>query len=336
MNDRRRGPRARIAERRTTAPRTGPQSRRRRHIALVVHGARAEYPGLRNLVQWVRAKGHIVRARVTWEPGDGAMFAREAIEAGADTVIACGGDGTVNEVVNGLEGTKVALGIIPSGTANDFARQVGIPDEPSAAMDIILKRKPVIIDTAAMNGRRFLNVSSGGVGAEATAETPPDAKASLGPVAYFISGLRKLAALEPRRALFEAPGLRLDSEFLLFAVGNARATGGGSLVTPKASVRDGLLDVCIIEGMTRGEFAKLVLRVKRGEHLESPGVRYLQVPWFRIRSREPLTVNLDGEAGELRDAYYEARPRDLLIHMPRLPGHRRSVEREVPASETQG
>jgi diacylglycerol kinase (ATP) len=336
MNDRRRGSRTRIADRRTTPFRSGAQGRRRRHIALILHGARAEYPGLRHLVEWVRAKGHTVRPRVTWEPGDGAVLAREAVAAGTDTVIACGGDGTVNEVVNGLEGTRVALGIIPAGTANDFASQVGIPDDPNGAMDIILRRKPVIIDTASMNGRRFLNVSSGGVGAEATAETPPDAKASLGPVAYFISGLRKLAGLEPRRALFEAPGFRLEGAFLLFAVGNARATGGGSLVTPKASVRDGLLDVCIVEAMTRGEFAKLVLRVKRGEHLASEGVRYLQVPWFRIRSREPMTVNVDGEPAELRDAKYEARPRDLLIHLPRLPGHRRSVEREVPAYETSG
>jgi lipid kinase YegS len=297
----------------------------------VIHGARADHPGLRHVVEWVREKGHVVRPRVTWEPGDGAMFAREAIEAGADTVIACGGDGTVNEVVNGMEGTSVGLGIIPAGTANDFARQVGIPEDPNAAMDIVLRQKPVVIDTAAMNGRRFLNVSSAGVGAEATAETPADAKASLGPVAYFISGLRKLAGLEPRRALFEAPDVRLEGEFLLFAVGNARATGGGTLVTPKASVRDGLLDICIVEAMTRGEFAKLALRVKRGEHLESEGVRYFRAPWLRVTSAEPTTVNVDGESTEVREANFEARPRDLLIHLPRLPGHRRSVERDVAA-----
>jgi len=329
MNDRRRGTRTRASDRRTSALRAGAQARKHRHIVLVLHGARAELPGLRHLVQWVRAKGHTVRVRVTWEPGDGAMLAREAIESGADTIVACGGDGTINEVLNGIEGTRVALGIIPAGTANDFARQAGIPDDPSAAMDIVLRRKPVVIDTASMNDRRFLNVSSGGIGAEATAETPPDAKASLGPVAYFISGLRKLAGYAPRRALFEAPGLRVQGEFLLFAVGNARATGGGTLVTPRASVRDGLLDVCIIGAMPRKEFARLVLRVKRGEHLESEGVRYLQVPWFRITASQPLTVNLDGESMELRQAYYEVRPRDLLIHLPRLPGHRRSVERDL-------
>ena len=163
MNDRRRARSGRATDRRATENRPGPQSRKRRHIALVLHGARAELPGLRHLVEWVRGKGHIVRLRVTWEPGDGAIFAREAIAAGADTIVAVGGDGTVNEVLNGMEGTKVGLGIIPAGTANDFARQVGIPDDPSAAMDIVLRRKPVVIDTAEMNGRRFLNVSTGGV-----------------------------------------------------------------------------------------------------------------------------------------------------------------------------
>ena len=72
-----------------------------------------------------------------------------------------------------------------------------------------------------------------------------------------------------------------------------------------------------------------MLRVKRGEHLEDDRVRYLQVPWFRITSREPVMVNVDGEPAELRQAYYEARPADLLVHLPRLPGHRRSVERDV-------
>jgi len=81
--------------------------------------------------------------------------------------------------------------------------------------------------------------------------------------------------------------------------------------------------------MPRKEFAKLVLRVKRGEHLESDGVRYLQVPWFRFTSAKPMTVNVDGESTEIRQARYEACARDLLIHLPRLPGHRRSVERDL-------
>ena len=126
-------------------------------------------------------------------------LAADAADRGTDVVIACGGDGTLNEVVNGLDGRDVPLGVVPLGTANDFARQTGIPEDADHAMDVILRRKPVRIDTASMNGRRFLNVSTGGVGAEATAETPADFKASLGPLAYAITAVRKLAGDDAAR-----------------------------------------------------------------------------------------------------------------------------------------
>src|SRR5262245_6128838 len=174
----------------------------RKHIALIVHGDRADRPDLRHLVSWVRDKGHFVEPLATFEKGDAATFARQAAHRGVDVVAAVGGDGTVNEVVNGLDGYDVPLGIIPLGTANDFARQVGIPADADHAMDVILQRKPQRLDTASLNGRRFLNVSTGGVGAEATAETPTEAKESLGAVAYAISGMRKLAEFRTYYACF--------------------------------------------------------------------------------------------------------------------------------------
>ena len=287
---------------------------------MILHGARAEHPPLRHLVAWVREKGHNVRVRVTWESGDAEALARDAAAAGTDVVLAVGGDGTVNEVVNGLDGSDVAFGIIPIGTANDFARQTGIPLDVDHAMDVILQREPRRIDTATLNGRRFLNVSSGGVGAEATAETPSDAKESLGMLAYAITGVRKLVELAPHRARFTAPGLDLDTEFLLFAVGNGRTTGGGTVITPRASVTDGLLDVCIVEAMPRGEFAKLVLRVRHGDHVGSDGVHYVQVPSIDIVSGDPISVNVDGEPSDALRLQYRARRGDLRIHIPHLPG----------------
>lgn len=295
--------------------------RTRKHFVFVIHGARAELVSLRHLVEWVRQKGHHVQARVTWEAGDARAFAVEGAARGADAVVALGGDGTVNEVLNGLSGTDVPLGIIPVGTANDFARQVGIPtNDVDHAMDVILRRKPRRIDTLELNGRRFLNVSTAGVGAETTAETPPEAKASLGALAYAISGVRKLADLSPQRAKFSGPGFELDAEFLVFAVGNARATGGGTEITPRASVTDGLLDLCVVEAMPRREFVRVVSRLRKGEHLEDAGVHYRQLPWVRILGKEPITVNLDGETSELQRLDYRARPKDLLVHVKRLPG----------------
>ena len=305
---------------------------RPKHLVLVVHGARAEQPALRHLVQWVRDKGHTVDPRVTWEPGDAQRFAREAAARRADVVVAVGGDGTVNEVLNGLDGSAVPLGIIPLGTANDFARQVGIPDDPDHAMDVILQRKPIRIDTAELNGRRFLNVSSGGVGAEATAETPTEAKEQLGVLAYAITGVRKFADLRPNPARFSGPGIELTCEFLLFGVGNGRATGGGTRIAPRASVTDGLIDVCVVEAMPRGEFARLLLKLKRGEHVGEPGVHYAQVPSLTVTAQESMSVNADGEPTDGRVLVYRARPRDLLVHVPHLPEAEDDANDAAPAA----
>jgi diacylglycerol kinase (ATP) len=298
----------------TSMPRTN-----RKELMLIMHGQRADHDALRHLVSWVRDKGHAVDPRVTWEQGDAIRFARDGAARGVDAVIAVGGDGTVNEVLNGLDGSDVALGIIPFGTANDFAHQVGIPDDPDHAMDVVLRHPPRTIDTAELNGRRFLNVSSGGVGAEATAETPADAKDQLGLLAYAITGVRKLADLQPRRARITGAGVDLKSEFLLFAVGNARSTGGGTRITPRARVTDGLLDLCIIEAMPRADFAKLLLRIKKGEHLDEDHVCYFQLPSVTIAADGPVTVNVDGESSEATTLSYRIRPSDLRIHVPRLP-----------------
>lgn len=286
---------------------------------MIIHGARAEREDVRNLIDWVRAKGYVVEPHLTLEPGDGTAMAATAARGGADVVIAMGGDGTVNEVVNGLDGFETPLGIVPLGTANDFAAQAGIPADADHAMDVILRRKPVCIDTASLNGRRFLNVSTGGLGAEATAETPSDAKETLGPMAYAITGVRKFAELQPYRARFEGQGFTFEGDFLMFAVGLTRASGGGTLVTPNASVTDGLLDVCVVEAMGRADFARLVLKVKRGEHLGEPGVHYAQLPSITITSEMPLSVNVDGETSDASRLEYHSRPHDLWVHVAQLP-----------------
>ena len=292
----------------------------RKHVAFIIHGTRADNPSLRHLVSWVREKGHLVTPRVTWEPGDATELAREFAAKGVDAIAAIGGDGTVNEVLNGLDGSDVPMGIIPLGTANDFARQAGIPLDADHAMDVILQRKPVRIDTAELNGRRFLNVSTAGVGAEATAETPPEAKEQLGMLAYAITGVRKLADLQPQRARFTGPGFEHEGEFFIFAVGNGRATGGGTIITPRARVDDGLLDLCIVEAMPVAEFARFVLSIKKGEHVGDPRVKYVQLPSILVEAAGPVTVNVDGESAQFDRLDYRARARDLLMHLARLPG----------------
>jgi diacylglycerol kinase (ATP) len=271
-------------------------------------------------VGWVRGRGHSADVHVTFERGDAERMARTAAAEGADVVVAVGGDGTLNEVVNGLDGYDTPLGVVPVGTANDFARQAGIPADADHAMDVILQRKPVRIDTASLNGRRFLNVSTGGIGAEATAETPTEMKAALGQLAYAISGIRKLAEFEPNHGVFRSGGFVLECDFLMFAVGSGLASGGGTLVTPHASMTDGLLDLCIVERMPRREFARTVLRLRRGEHVGEEGVHYVRMHELTIEGPRPISVNVDGEVVDSTRLDYHARPKDLWVHVVHRPG----------------
>lgn len=106
----------------------------------------------------------------------------------------------------------------------------------------------------------------------------------------------------------------------MFAVGLTRSTGGGTMVTPMASATDGLLDLCVVEGMSRKDFARTVFKVKRGEHVGEEGVHYAQVRSVTIEAREPMAVNVDGETSNAERLTYRARPRDLWVHVARLPG----------------
>lgn len=272
------------------------------------------------MVSWVQERGHRVDVRVTFERGDAEWIARRSAMLGADVVVAAGGDGTLNEVVNGLDGYDTPLGVLPLGTANDFARQAGIPADADHAMDVILQRNPVRMDSASLNGRRFLNVSTAGLGAEATAETPAEAKEALGPFAYAISGLRKLADFESHHAVFRGGEYVVDCDFMMFAVGSAAATGGGSLVTPHASTTDGLLDLCIVSRMNRRDFVRTAMRVRRGEHVGDEGVHYVRLPEFTVESARPISVNVDGEVSNSARLHYRARPRDLWVHVVHRPG----------------
>ncbi|MFL5561042.1 MAG: diacylglycerol/lipid kinase family protein [Gemmatimonadaceae bacterium] len=288
-----------------------------KHLLFVIHGARAELPAVRRLIDVVRGAGHTVTPRITWSRGDAMNFVLDAARGGVDAVVALGGDGTVNEALNGLSRHDVPLGIIPLGTANDFARQTGIPLDPDAAMALILEEEPTRIDTGELNGRRFLNVSTAGIGAEATAATQAESKEALGALAYAITGARKLVDLQPIRARFTAPGFDLETTFLVLAVGNGRATGGGTLLTPQASMHDGLLDVCIVEARPRREFARLALRFRKGLHVGRTGVHYHQLPSLRAVAVRPITVNLDGEPTTATTLDYHARAGDLRVFIPR-------------------
>ena len=228
-------------------------------IMIIIHTANeAALETLRDRIAQLREDGHEVFPRLTFEAGDAAWMARDGCRSGCDLLIAAGGDGTINETVNGLHswfaeggGTGAEmprLGILPLGTANDLAGMLGIPAEVDDALQVALYGRDQPFDVGVVEGRCFVNVSTGGFGAEASDETPEDAKRALGPLAYLITGVRKFASLEPLTARISSQGKRVaEGRFMLFVVGNGRRTGGGNFLTPRADPSDGLLDLLLVD-----------------------------------------------------------------------------------------
>lgn len=293
------------------------------HISLIANARSPEQvERLRSAVAELRAAGHEVAPRLTFEAGDARRFAREAAAAGTSLLIVAGGDGTINEAANGIhdhlaagggERTVPSLAIVPLGTANDFASAMGIPADLDAALEVALGGTPVEIDVGLINGRCFLNVSTGGFGADATGAASPGAKRTLGTVAYLIEGIKRFAALQTGTARFSAGEPIYEGRFLLFAVGNSRRTGGGNRLTPRAELHDDLLDVCIVKELSRVEFLGLLPDLRAGEHLDHPAVIYRQVPELSVEAEGELTVNADGEPLRDRRFHYTISPHRLRV-----------------------
>ncbi len=281
----------------------------------------SELETVRSWVDRLRDRGHDVWPRLTFEAGDGSREAAALAAAGADLVVAVGGDGTVNEVVNGVLSTasdwRGRLGVVPEGTGNDFAAGLGIPLDADEAWQVAVDGEPSPLDVGRINDRYFVNVSVGGFGVSAAGQAPEEVKRLLGPWTYVVAGARQLTELEPHRARFlVAADVVHDGEILMFAVGNGKQTGGGNMVTPRAQLDDGLLDVLIVPAMTRVEFLSLLPELRTGDHLDDPRVVYFHASDLVVDSEAPLAVNADGEAIAGERFHYTVASRKLAVMRP--------------------
>ena len=176
-----------------------------------------------------------------------------------DVVIAAGGDGTLNEVVNGLVGHEFRpkFGIIPVGTTNDFARAIGVPRSIEEAADIICEGKTVPLDLGRANDTYFINIAGGGRITELTYEVPSKLKTVLGQLAYYLKGIEMLPSLHPTYVEIEYDGKLLQEEITMFLITNTRSVGGFEKVAPYASINDGLFDLLVLK---KGSIADLIKR----------------------------------------------------------------------------
>ncbi|HAV70784.1 MAG TPA: lipid kinase YegS, partial [Stenotrophomonas sp.] len=283
----------------------------RPHWRLILNGKATGNEDVREAVAALRERGVQLEVRVTWESGDAERYVAEAIAHGVDTIIAAGGDGTLSEVAETLAHREESadalpsLGLLPLGTANDFATAAEIPDAPLAALELIMHApaRPVDLLRIDADGKVWwcANVASGGFGTEVTVETDEGLKKVLGGLAYLVTGVSRLGRIDPIQARVRAPGFEWAGGFIALGVGNGRQAGGGQVLCPEALIDDGLLDITVIpelSGEVASTFAALVKGGKRGA-LEQVAER-VQAPWVEIEAKAPLTLNLDGEPVQAR------------------------------------
>jgi lipid kinase YegS len=286
-------------------------------VQLILNGKAAGNDTLRAAVSRQQAIGHTIEVRVTSEKGDARRFASETGEV--DLLIAAGGDGTLNEVVHGLmdlpEAARSVLGIMPLGTANDFATGCGIPRDPEQALALCLEGRAVPVDVGKANEHWFLNAASIGFGAEITATTPPELKHLLGPAAYAVMGAILAMNVHHYRGRLTLPNREITGSGPVAIVGNGRQAGGGVQVTPRARIDDGLLDVLAVRNIPA---MALLTAARELQELSPDGeyISYWQTPWAEAHTEEAIPVNLDGEPMQFSSVRYEAVPRAIRLIVP--------------------
>ncbi len=263
------------------------------------------------------------QVRLTSKRGSAARFARTALKKGCDSIVAAGGDGTLNEVINGIGENlgEARVGLIPLGTGNDFARTIGLPVELEAAIDLILadETRPVdLVRVTSDDVRYFVNVSAGGFSGLVNEKLTPEMKKTWGPLAYLrgaAAALSELRAYRTTLAFDNTESLVVDLYNVVVA--NGRYVAGGTLIAPEALIDDGLLDVVLIPKRPAPELAMLAAQIGMGNHLSSESIVFRRTANVTVNSKPGMWFNVDGELVGNEPARFEILPRALRFIAPK-------------------
>ena len=231
---------------------------------------------------------------VTSHSAEAEALARRAAEEGFRKVVAAGGDGTVNEVVNGIAGSSSALGLLPIGTVNVFAMELGLPwRNLELCWDIIQSDDMRLVDLPSANGRFFVQLAGVGLDAQVVKETSLAFKRSFGPLSYLISAAQ-IAARQPPKLFIESASTSVDeASFVL--VGNGRLYGGPFPFFKHAIIDDGLFDVVLFKRLGYLEIIKYLQNVVFSSDISAPDIEYFQTKHLRVSSAQDVPLELDGE-----------------------------------------
>lgn len=265
---------------------------------------------------WMCDNGMHVQAVTVTSSDDARAVAQQAAQRGAGRVVAVGGDGTLNAVVNGLHAarTQCDVGLVPMGTANDFARAAGLHDMPVADAIAHAASGPVeAIDVGEMNGRCFVNIATVGFAAALSDGVPRPLKDALGGLAYPIHGLRSVSQWRSITVDVDAGHQTWSGEALAVCVCNGVSAGGGMQLAPEAKLDDGLFDVVIVPNTTMVQSVARLLDGLLSGAQNVDGIVCIRTAAVSITSATPLPVSLDGDLREVRSLDFRILPGALRM-----------------------
>lgn len=287
----------------------------RRALMVVNRVSRRGYLGADVAAGHLRAAGLVLVEAQTECAGD----LSPCIVAHRDTVdcvIVAGGDGTVNAAGRGLVETGLPLGVLPIGTANDFARSVGVPDDIEAAARVIAEGFTHRVDIGEVNGHPFFNVESVGLAADLAKKLTRDEKRRFGRLSYAINAASLLLRATPFHATLLVAEQKVMVHTMQIAIGNGRFYGGGNVIAPDARIDDGYLDLYSLEFSQVWRMALMIPSFKRGGHGAVREVRTARGESFEIVTRRPRPVNADGELVTHTPAVFTQKPQAVRVYVP--------------------
>lgn len=280
-----------------TTPQNAPAFDRKEALIIInpaAHNAESQRR-MEQMYLAMQAEGWQISWSETKGRGDATAAAARAAEQDVPLVIACGGDGTVSEVANGLAGSQSALGVIPTGTSNIWAREIGLSKKPWEAGLRMIYGEKRLVDLGKAGDRYFLLLAGFGIDAAVTQSVPLSVKDKVGAAAYALAAAKELMRWRSQPIAVRIDGVERKLDVLMAFIGNTRLYAGLTQITPTAVVNDGRLEVCIYSGRGRRDIVAHAARTLLQLHRKSEKVLYRRARRIEFDWNEPLPVQLDGD-----------------------------------------
>jgi YegS/Rv2252/BmrU family lipid kinase len=253
------------------------------------------------MIEKIQNAGYELRIHRTTSNDDFSNFFEKRSMENCEAIIVAGGDGSFNRTVNALKknNLNIPVGIIPAGTANDYARHIGIPDNLQDAINIVSKMESKRLDLGIANNQYFVNVCSGGLLTNISHDIDTELKNTLGKLAYYIKGVQQLPKFRSLKFRITTREKVHEEELFLFLVLNGSSAGGFMRIGEYASMKDGLLDFVGIKSCPVNDIAIVFRKILMGEHLEDKNILFFQTDYVLIEclEEEKIASDLDGEKG---------------------------------------